>query len=83
MADLQNPKWMWLKAVLLLLIGLMAGGLLLVQSPGWMNAVLLVLCVWGFCRAYYFAFYVIQHYVEPGFRFSGLLDFVRHFLRKR
>jgi hypothetical protein len=25
-----------------------------------------------FCRFYYFAFYVIEHYVDPGYRFSGL-----------
>lgn len=84
MTDLQNPKWMWLKAVLLLLIGVLAGALLLLQAPGWMNTLLLVLCVWGFSRAYYFVFYVIQHYIDPGYRFSGLMDFVTYLLgRKR
>jgi hypothetical protein len=34
-------------------------------------------------RAYYFAFYVIQHYVDPGYRFSGLFSFLRYFLRSR
>lgn len=61
MRDLQNPKFMWLKAILLLLIGVLAGALLLMQMPGWQNFALLVLCVWGFSRAYYFAFYVIEH----------------------
>lgn len=83
MADLQNPKWMWLKAILLLLIGLLSGGLLLLAAPGWRNAVLLVLCVWGFSRAYYFAFYVIQHYIDPKYKFAGLLDFVRYVMRRR
>lgn len=83
MTDLQNPKWMWLKAVLLLLIGLFSGALLLIESPGWRNAALLVLCVWGFSRAYYFAFYVIQHYIDPSFKFAGLLDFVKYMLSRR
>lgn len=83
MADLQNPKWMWLKAILLLLIGLLSGGLLLLAAPGWRNTVLLVLCVWGFSRAYYFAFYVIQHYIDPKYKFAGLLDFVRYVMRRR
>lgn len=39
------------------------------------GAVLLALSIWGFCRAYYFAFYVIEKYVDPEFRFSGLLSF--------
>jgi hypothetical protein len=33
--------------------------------------------------AYYFAFYVIEHYVDPGYRFAGLWSFVRYVLRKR
>jgi hypothetical protein len=40
--------------------------------------VLLAMSVWCFCRAYYFAFYVIEHYVDPGFHFSGLGSFVKY-----
>ena len=35
-------------------------------------ASLLAVAVWSFCRAYYFAFYVLERYVDPGFKFSGL-----------
>ena len=73
---------MWLKAALLLSIGFLAGGMVLVEAPGLRTLALLVLCVWGFCRAYYFVFYVIQHYIDPKYRFAGLLDFVRYLLRK-
>jgi hypothetical protein len=45
-------------------------------------AFLLLLAIWAFCRAYYFAFYVIEHYVDPEYRFSGLLDFCRYAIRK-
>ncbi|MDB6137365.1 MAG: hypothetical protein JWO94_437 [Verrucomicrobiaceae bacterium] len=83
MRDLKDPRWMWLKAVLLLLIGLMAGGLILAESPSLRTGALLALCVWAFCRAYYFAFYVIQHYIDPQYRFAGLLDFVRHARRRK
>lgn len=81
--DLKQPKWMWLKAVLLLMTGIMAGALVVAQAPSLRTAVLLALCVWGFCRAYYFAFYVIQHYIDPQYRFAGLLDFVRHVTGRR
>jgi hypothetical protein len=77
MRDLSNPKLMWLKAVLLLLIGLMSAALIVAQSPELRTLVLLCCCVWGFCRAYYFVFYVIQHYIEPGYRFAGLWHFFR------
>jgi len=39
--------------------------------------------VWAFCRFYYFAFYVIQHYVDPSYRFSSLLSFLHYVISKR
>ena len=74
---------MWLKAWLLLGIGLLSGGLVLLESPHLRTLLLGCLCIWGFCRAYYFVFYVIQHYIDPTYRFAGLLDFVRYWLRRR
>ena len=41
-------------------------------------ALLLALAIWAFCRAYYFAFYVIEHYIDPGFKFAGLWAMLRH-----
>jgi len=43
----------------------------------------LALAVWAFCRAYYFAFYVIEHYADPGYRFAGLMSFIGYALRRR
>lgn len=83
MKDLQNPKLMWLKAVLFLLIGFCSAGLLVAQSPTLQTALLLALLVWSFCRAYYFAFYVIEKYADPSFRYAGLFSLVRHVRRKR
>ncbi|MEQ1750131.1 MAG: hypothetical protein ABL974_11950, partial [Prosthecobacter sp.] len=72
MQDLQSTRAMWLKGWLFLLIGLMSAGLLLIENWSWRTTLLLVLCVWGFSRAYYFAFYVIERWVDPGYKFSGL-----------
>ena len=83
MKDLKHPWWMWLKAWLLLMIGLVSGALLLLEHPTMRTAVLLALAIWAFCRAYYFAFYVIEHYVDPGFRYAGLWDFVKRWWTKR
>ena len=83
MKDLNNPKLMWLKGILLLLIGLVAATLLLLEHATLRTGLLLALCIWGFCRAYYFAFYVIQHYIDPTYRFAGLISFVRYALNKK
>ena len=81
--DLTNPRWIKVKGALFLFLGLLATGLLLAEHPSLIDAVLLLICVWGFCRAYYFAFYIIEHYVDPGYKFSGLGSFVRYWWRRR
>jgi hypothetical protein len=81
--DLTSPRWIKLKGLLFLLIGLVSSLLLLLECWSPKTALLLVLSVWCFCRFYYFAFYVIEHYVDPGYRFSGLWSFFRYLLLRR
>jgi hypothetical protein len=83
MGDIRNPRLLYLKAALLLLLGMLAAGMLLAEHPDWRTALLLAIAIWAFCRAYYFAFYVVQHYADPNFRFAGLVDFVRYLIRRR
>jgi len=67
-----------LKGILFLLLGLISGGLLLWHSFTWSNVALLAICIWAFCRFYYFGFYVLHHYVDPSFTYSGLTDLVKY-----
>ncbi len=83
MADITNPMLLWIKGILFLLLGVLGSVLLILHSPSVTVALLLCLTVWAFCRFYYFAFYVIQHYVDPDYRYSGLLSFVRYAVHKR
>jgi hypothetical protein len=71
------------KALLFVALGGIAAGLLWVRSPSLTTLLLLVLCVWAFARSYYFLFYVIEHYVDPAFRFSGVASALRHLWRHR
>jgi hypothetical protein len=81
--DLRNPRLIYLKGGLFVATGLIAGGLLLAEQLTVRAAVLLAITVWSFCRAYYFAFYVIEHYVDPSFKFAGMGAFVRYLLTRR
>ena len=83
MKDLSNPFWIKLKGILFMLIGTVAAVLVFLDNPKWQTGVLLALAIWSFCRFYYFAFYVIEKYVDPGYKFSGLISFVRYFFKKR
>jgi hypothetical protein len=83
MKDLSSPLAIKVKGILLLLVGLLAVTLLLVDSPSWKTAGLLALAIWSFCRCYYFALYVLEKYVDPSYRFAGLTSLVRHLVGRR
>lgn len=79
MKDLTNPAWIKAKGFLFLVLGLSSATLLFFERPSLRVAALLLLVVWSFCRFYYFAFYVLERYVDPTYRFSGLLS-LAHYL---
>src|SRR5437763_300426 len=83
MKDLTDPRWIKFKGALFLLVGLLASTLLLIEHPELRTALLLAIAIWCFCRAYYLAFYVIEHYVDPSYRFSGLWSFAKYLLTRR
>ena len=83
MKDLTSAMWIKVKGILFLLLGLTAATFLVFENPSWQVALLLGLAIWCFCRFYYFAFYVIEKYVDPGYKFSGLWSCVCYLMRKR
>jgi len=83
MRDLKSSRAIWFKGIAFLLIAIVSCVLIVLETPTLQNIALLLLAIWASCRAYYFAFYVIQHYVDPEFRFSGLGSFVMYALRRR
>lgn len=85
MRDLTSFASMKLKAALFVFIGLFSGALVVFGSEfsAWQRALFLVMCVWAFCRVYYFAFYVIEKYVDPSFKFSGLGMAVKYLLTQK
>jgi hypothetical protein len=83
MRELTNPKLLYAKGALFLATGVFAAALLLLGHPTLKVALLLGVSVWCFARAYYFAFYVLERYVDPGYRFAGLASLARHLLRRR
>jgi len=78
--DLRNHKWMYLKAGLFVFIVFSCFILVLGEAPTVRTALLLMLMIWASARAYYFAFYVVEKYVDPQYRFSGLISFFQYLL---
>ncbi|MGA9780357.1 MAG: hypothetical protein ACLPRE_00370 [Limisphaerales bacterium] len=83
MRDLTHPTWIKVKGLLFLLLGIAAAILIFLDRPNWKTAILLVVTIWSFCRFYYFAFYVIEKYVDPAYKYSGLISFAKYLFRRR
>jgi hypothetical protein len=83
MRDITNSRLLFLKGFLFLFTGLLASFLLVLERPTLKVGLLLALAVWCFARAYYFAFYVVERYADPGYRFSGLWSFALYLIRRR
>lgn len=83
MKDLESATWIKVKGVLFLIMGIVATVLVFLDNPTTRTAALLFVAVWSFCRSYYFAFYVIEKYVDPAYKFSGLWSFARYFFKGR
>jgi len=81
--DLVNPKWMYLKFALFILIGAMCFAVVLIEHPSIKVAACMAVLAWASARTYYFIFYVIEKYIDREYRFSGLLAFIRYLLARR
>jgi hypothetical protein len=78
MGDLTDVRLIYLKGSLFLFGALLASLLVLLEHPTFKVALLLAIAVWCAARFYYFAFYVIEHYVDPDYKFAGLWSFAQY-----
>jgi len=83
MRNLTSARWIKAKGILFLLLGLLSASLLFSEHPTLKTGFLMAVAIWSFCRFYYFAFYVVEHFVDPGYRFSGLLSFALYLIQKK
>ncbi len=80
MTDLKNPFWIHFKGLLFLLILIGAATGIILTMPSWRMTLLTVLTIWASARLYYYLFYVIENYIDPDFRFSGIYSAVRYLM---
>jgi len=81
--EITSLRWLVSKALLLVVAGSIAAALLIARTPALTTVALLAICIWAFARSYYFLFYVIERYVDPAFRFSGVFAAMRYLVRHR
>src|SRR5262245_29225770 len=78
MREVKSTKLICLKGLLFLVASVLATASLIVRHPELLTALLVIIATWCFARFYYFAFYVIERYLDPGFRFNGLFSLMTH-----
>lgn len=83
MADLKDPRLIYLKGALFLLGSVLSAGTLLLENFSWRTAVLLSVAIWCSARFYYFMFYVIERYVDPEYKFAGIGSFIVYVFRAK
>lgn len=83
MADLKKTKLIYLKGFLFLTILLTSAALILIETFSWKILTLLCLITWSSARLYYFMFYVIEKYVDPTYKFAGIISFIAYAIKRK
>lgn len=81
MADLKDSRLIYLKGILFLATLTASVTVVLIENFSWKLAILLGLVIWSAARLYYLMFYVIEKYVDPTYRFSGITSFVKYLVK--
>lgn len=81
--DISSPRILKLKGALFAVLGILSGALLLFPDFSWRDLLLFSISVWAFSRCYYFCFYVLHHYVDPSFRYAGIMDLLKCLFRRK
>lgn len=83
MGDIKSAKLIIAKGFLFVLLGLLASVIVILEAPNWRTLLGLTLAIWAFCRFYYFAFYVIEHYIDADYKFAGLSSVAGYLWKRR
>jgi hypothetical protein len=83
MADVRNPRLLYIKSTPFLTQGILASTLLLLENPRVRTAALLAIAVWSVARPDYFTSHVIEFYTDRSDRFAGLPSFLRYLTRRQ
>ncbi len=78
--DIRSKRLLHAKGFLFLLVGLLAGVALLLESPRLQTLMLLLIAIWAFCRFYYYQFYVLENYAGRERKYAGIFDALKYIL---
>lgn len=83
MTDITSKKLIALKGILFLVIIIGSATLILIKQPTLTAALAVFVLIWASARFYYFLFYVLEKYVDPNLRYSGLFALLSKLLARK
>jgi hypothetical protein len=81
--DIRSKGLLHAKGLLFLVIGVIGCGAVLLEVPTLRVAFALGAGIWGFCRFYYYLFYVLENCAGRDRKYAGLYDALRYLLIRR
>ena len=83
LSDDLSPAWIVVKGLLFFVILAASSGIVVLLDDLWPRVTALLCIIWSSARLYYFFFYVIERYLDPSFRFSGLWSAMKFLIQHR
>jgi hypothetical protein len=80
LGDLKNPFFIHLKGILFFFLIVLSGLYLFLSLPKFEIFIFILVLIWSSSRFYYYLFYVIEKYIDPNYKFSGIYSALKYFL---
>jgi hypothetical protein len=81
--DIKDKRLIVAKGILFCFLGLLAIVFNLLVDNIYLRLFTALISIWAFCRFYYFLFYALERYVNPGLKYSGLFAIITSLFKKR
>ena len=78
MADLKSEYIIVIKGLLFISITAVSAIGIAIYCPRIEVIALLLILIWASARSYYFLFYVLEKYVDPKLKYTGLIDLIKN-----
>ena len=78
MADLKSKKMIVIKGLMFISIVIISTIVIAIYCPRKEVIALLLILIWASARSYYFIFYVLEKYVDPKLKYTGLIDLIKN-----
>ena len=77
MPDIQSKRLIVVKGLLFLIVVVGASVGIICYSTRLAVIGLVLILIWASARFYYFLFYVLEKYVDPNLKYTGIFDMIK------